>query len=71
MIGHRGRRGSATHGASGLGSATVAVGFVTSFVVALVVAKALVHYISHHGFARYAWHRLFAGMVPLLWLTER
>src|SRR5947209_11724372 len=41
-------------GAHGVGFGAVAVGFVTSFVVALVVVRAFVHYISRHGFAPFA-----------------
>jgi undecaprenyl-diphosphatase len=58
-------------GASGVGFATVAVGFVVSFVVAIVVVKAFVHYISRHGFAPFAWYRIAAGAVALAWLTMR
>jgi undecaprenyl-diphosphatase len=45
-------------GASGVGFGTVAVGFVVSFVVAIVVVRAFVHYISRHGFAPFAWYRV-------------
>jgi undecaprenyl-diphosphatase len=58
-------------GASGVGFGTVAVGFVTSFVVAIVVVKAFVHYISRHGFAPFAWYRIIAGAVALVWLAAR
>ncbi|MFL6729218.1 MAG: undecaprenyl-diphosphate phosphatase [Sphingomicrobium sp.] len=58
-------------GASGVGFGTVAVGFVVSFVVAIVVVKAFVHYISRHGFAPFAWYRIVAGVVALAWLGMR
>jgi undecaprenyl-diphosphatase len=58
-------------GASGVGFGTVAVGFVVSFVVAIVVVKAFVHYISRHGFAPFAWYRIVAGAVALVWLLAR
>src|SRR3954471_21880685 len=58
-------------GASGDGFGTVAVGFVVSFVVAIVVVKAFVHYISRHGFAPFAWYRIAAGAVALVWLWMR
>jgi len=58
-------------GASGVGFGTVAVGFVVSFVVAIVVVKAFVHYISRHGFAPFAWYRICAGLVALAWLSMR
>jgi undecaprenyl-diphosphatase len=55
-------------GASGVGFGTVAVGFVVSFVVAIVVVRAFVHYISRHGFAPFAWYRIAAGIAALAWL---
>ncbi len=58
-------------GAGGVGFGVVAVGFVVSFVVALVVVRAFVHYISRHGFAPFAWYRIVAGAVALVWLTMR
>jgi undecaprenyl-diphosphatase len=58
-------------GASGVGFGTVAVGFVISFVVAIVVVRAFVHYISRHGFAPFAWYRIVAGSVALVWLLMR
>jgi undecaprenyl-diphosphatase len=58
-------------GAHGVGFSTVAVGFVVSFVVAIVVVRAFVHYISRHGFAPFAWYRIAAGAVALVWLFMR
>jgi len=58
-------------GASGVGFGTVAVGFVVSFVVAIVVVKAFVHYISRHGFAPFAWYRIVVGAGALAWLLMR
>jgi len=58
-------------GASGVGFGTVAVGFVVSFVVAIVVVKAFVHYISRHGFAPFAWYRIIVGAAALVWLLMR
>lgn len=58
-------------GASGVGFSTVAVGFIVSFVVAIVVVKAFVHYISRHGFAPFAWYRIVAGTAALVWLAAR
>jgi undecaprenyl-diphosphatase len=57
--------------ASGVGFGAVAVGFVVSFVVALVVVRAFVHYISRHGFAPFAWYRIVAGALALAWLAMR
>ncbi len=58
-------------GASGVGFGTVAVGFVVSFLVAIVVVRAFVQYISRHGFAPFAWYRIVAGAVALIWLYAR
>jgi undecaprenyl-diphosphatase len=58
-------------GAGDVGFGTVAVGFVVSFIVAIVVVKAFVAYISRHGFAPFAWYRILAGAAALAWLTMR
>jgi undecaprenyl-diphosphatase len=58
-------------GAHGVGFGTVAVGFVVSFVVALVVVRGFVHYISRHGFAPFAWYRIVVGAAALVWLLMR
>lgn len=58
-------------GAHGVGFGTVAVGFVVSFVVALVVVRGFVHYISRHGFAPFAWYRIAVGAAALAWLLMR
>jgi undecaprenyl-diphosphatase len=58
-------------GASGVGLGTVAVGFVVSFVVAIVVVRAFVHYISRRGFAPFAWYRIVVGGAALAWLMMR
>jgi undecaprenyl-diphosphatase len=56
---------------AGVGLAAVAVGFVVSFVVAIVVVRAFVHYISKHNFAPFAWYRIVVGAAALVWLLER
>jgi undecaprenyl-diphosphatase len=58
-------------GASGVGFATVAVGFGVSFIVAIVVVKAFVHYIARHNFVPFAWYRLMVGVIALVWLLPR
>ena len=58
-------------GASGVGFGTVAVGFVISFIVSLVIVRAFVGYISRHGFAPFAWYRIVIGLVALAWLAMR
>ena len=58
-------------GASGVGFTAVAVGFLVSFVVAIIVVRGFVAYISRHGFAPFAWYRIIAGTAALVWLTIR
>ncbi len=58
-------------GAHGVGFGAVAVGFVVSFVVAIVVVRAFVHYISRHDFAPFAWYRIVVGAAALVWLLAR
>jgi undecaprenyl-diphosphatase len=58
---------------AGIGAsfAEIAVGFAVSFVVAIVVVKAFVHFVSRHGFAPFAWYRIVAGTAALVWLGAR
>lgn len=46
----------------------IAIGFVVAFVVAVVVVRAFVAVISRYGFAPFAWYRIIAGTVALVWL---
>ncbi len=58
--------------ASGLGPVgwdEIAVGFVVAFIVALVVIKAFVAYVSRAGFAPFAWYRIAAGILTIALLT--
>ena len=50
---------------------TIAVGFVVSFIVAVVVIKWFIGIVSRFGFAPFAWYRIVAGTVALVWLTAR
>ncbi len=45
---------------------SIAIGFVVSFVVALVVIRWFVGIVSKHGFAPFAWYRIVAGAVALI-----
>ncbi|PXB00061.1 undecaprenyl-diphosphatase [Nostoc sp. 3335mG] len=49
----------------------IAVGFIVSFIVALLVIKWFVGIVSKHGFAPFAWYRILAGSTALIWLTMR
>jgi undecaprenyl-diphosphatase len=42
------------------------IGFVTSFVTALVVVKAFLGFVSRHSFAPFAWYRILFGVLLLL-----
>ena len=49
----------------------IAVGFIVSFVVALVVIKWFIGIVSRRGFAPFAWYRIAAGSLALVWLLMR
>lgn len=51
--------------------AVIAVGFVCAFIAAVLVVRALLDFVSRHGFAPFAWWRIAVGSVGLvgLWLT--
>jgi undecaprenyl-diphosphatase len=46
-----------------------AVGFIVSFVSAVVVVKAFLTYVSNHTFRVFAWYRIALGVVLLLLLS--
>jgi undecaprenyl-diphosphatase len=46
----------------------IAVGFVVSFIVAILVIRWFVGIVSRHGFAPFAWYRIIAGSIALIWL---
>jgi len=45
----------------------MAVGFVTAFLSAIVVVKALVRFVSRHSFVGFAWYRIVFGAILLVW----
>lgn len=49
----------------------ITIGFVTAFLVALVVVKAFVSVVSRHGFTPFAIYRIIAGAGALIWLMNR
>ena len=58
---------------SGLGPVgwnEIAVGFFVAFVVALVVIRAFVAFVSRSGFAPFAWYRIAAGALAIFLLTR-
>jgi undecaprenyl-diphosphatase len=59
--------------AAGLGPvgwSEIAIGFAVSFVVALVVIRAFVAYVSRAGFAPFAWYRIGAGILAVVLLSR-
>jgi len=50
---------------SGNDLAPFAVGFVVSFVFALIAVKALIRYVASHDFKAFAWYRIVLGIVVL------
>jgi undecaprenyl-diphosphatase len=59
--------------ASGLGPvgwSEIAVGFVVSFIVALVVIKGFVAFVSRSGFGPFAWYRIIAGALAVYLLAS-
>lgn len=49
----------------------ILVGAAVSFVVALAVVKAFMAVVTRYGFAPFAWYRIVAGAVALVWLNGR
>jgi undecaprenyl-diphosphatase len=49
----------------------IAVGFVVSFVFALIAVKALIRYVAHHDFNAFAWYRIALGVVVLGYFALR
>ena len=47
-----------------------AVGFVVSFVFALIAVKALIRYVASHDFNAFAWYRIALGAVVLWYFTR-
>jgi len=49
----------------------IAIGFVVSFAVALVVIKWFISIVSRRGFAPFGWYRIAVGGAALIWLAMR
>ncbi|NJC04368.1 undecaprenyl-diphosphatase [Sphingomonas kaistensis] len=49
----------------------ILIGSLVSFVVAIVVVKLFVGFVTRYGFAPFAWYRIVAGGAALAWLTLR
>jgi len=48
---------------------TVAIGFVVSFIVAMIVVKSFLSYLTRHGFTLFAWWRVIVGTLGLIALA--
>jgi len=46
----------------------IAIGFAISFVIAALVIKGFMAIVTRYGFAPFAWYRIVAGVVALIWL---
>ena len=51
------------------GGLIIAVGFIVAFLAALLVVRALVGFVTRHGFAPFAWYRIGLGIVALIVLS--
>ena len=47
----------------------IAIGFVVSFVTAIVVVKTFLNYVTRHGFVVFAWWRIIVGTLGLIALA--
>jgi len=50
--------------------APFAVGFVVSFVFALLAVKGLIRYVAHHDFNAFAWYRIVLGAAVLVYFLR-
>ena len=58
-------RGEMTMDHAGL----IAIGFVVSFITAIIVVKAFLGYVTRHGFTLFAWWRVIVGTLGLIALA--
>ena len=49
----------------------ILIGAFVSFIVALVVVKLFIGYVTRYGFAPFGWYRIVAGIAALVWLGAR
>ena len=49
----------------------IAIGFVVSFVVAILVIRWFIGIVSRRGFAPFGWYRIVVGGAALIWLAMR
>lgn len=51
------------------GGIIIAIGFVVSFITAIIVVKSFLGYVTRHGFALFAWWRVIVGTLGLIALA--
>ena len=51
------------------GGLVIGLGFITAFLAAMLVVRAVVGFITRHGFAPFAWYRIALGTVALALLS--
>jgi undecaprenyl-diphosphatase len=56
---------------AGAAWADIGVGFVVAFLVALVVVKGFIGFISRYGLAPFGWYRIAAGLCLFAWIALR
>ena len=64
-------RAALAAGLGPVGWSEIAIGFAVSFIVALVVIRAFVAYVSRAGFSPFAWYRIVVGIAALVFLFYR
>jgi undecaprenyl-diphosphatase len=47
----------------------IAVGFVVSFITAIIVVRSFLNYVTRHGFTFFAWWRVIVGTLGLIALA--
>ncbi len=52
-------------------ASAIAIGFVVSFLVAMVVIRWFLAVVTKYGFAPFAWYRIIVGAAALAWLLAR
>jgi undecaprenyl-diphosphatase len=65
-----GARHELAAGLGPVGWTQIAIGFVVAFIVALVVIKAFVSFVSKSGFGPFAWYRIVAGAAAVYLLSR-
>lgn len=51
------------------GMELIAIGFAVSFVVAMIVVRWMLGFVTRHGFGPFAWYRIALGVVMLAWIN--